>query len=145
MKKDRKEKTKFSEILPSNQIITTCHIELRAKEMTMNEKLTMIGLRWNRNIFTFDFSNKQSNGDRKWGQTSFQISPNVFLIKESSLQHNCPPYRRHGHLNYIFTSFTPNTELREFLLESLTVWIISSIKLLWKLNLELSYKTHLKR
>ena len=65
MKKDRKEKTKFSEILPSNQIITTCHIELRAKEMTMNEKLTMIGLRWNRNIFTFNFSNKQSNSDRK--------------------------------------------------------------------------------
>ena len=65
MKKDRKEKTKFSEILPRNQIITTCRIELRAKEMTMNEKLTMIGLRWNRNIFTFNFSNKQSNSDRK--------------------------------------------------------------------------------
>ena len=96
MKKDRKEKTKFSEILPSNQIITTCRIQLRAKEMTMNEKLTMIGLRWNRNIFTFNFSNKQSNSDRKWGQTSFQISSNVFLIKESSLQYNCSPYRRHA-------------------------------------------------
>ena len=65
MKKDRKEKTKFSEILPSNQIIFTCHIGLRAKEMTQNEKLTMIGLRWNRNISTFNFSNKQSNSDRK--------------------------------------------------------------------------------
>ena len=28
MKKDREEKTKFSEILPNNQIITACHIEL---------------------------------------------------------------------------------------------------------------------
>ena len=45
MKKDRKEKTKFPEILPNNQIITTCRIELRVQGMTMNEKLTMIGLR----------------------------------------------------------------------------------------------------
>ena len=45
MKKDREEKTKFSEILPNNQIITACRIELRVQEMTMNEKLTMIGLR----------------------------------------------------------------------------------------------------
>ena len=43
-----KERTKhnvvnFSKILP-NQIITACHIELQVQEMTMNEKLTMIGL-----------------------------------------------------------------------------------------------------
>ena len=38
MKKDREEKTKFSKILPNNQIITTCHIKLRVQEMTMNEK-----------------------------------------------------------------------------------------------------------
>ena len=44
MKKDRKEKTKFPEILPNNQIITACCIELRVQEMAMNEKLTMIGL-----------------------------------------------------------------------------------------------------
>ena len=44
MKKDREEKTKFSEILPNNQIITACRIELRVQEMTMNKKLTMIGL-----------------------------------------------------------------------------------------------------
>ena len=37
------EKTTFSKILP-NQIITTCHIKLQVQEMTMNEKLTMIGL-----------------------------------------------------------------------------------------------------
>ena len=43
MKKDREEKTNFSKILPNNQIITACRIELRVKEMTMNEKLTMIG------------------------------------------------------------------------------------------------------
>ena len=45
MKKDREEKTKFSKILPNNQIITACHIELRVQEMTMNEKLTMNGLK----------------------------------------------------------------------------------------------------
>ena len=45
MKKDREEKTKFSKILPSNQIITACHIELWVQEMTMNKKLTMIGLK----------------------------------------------------------------------------------------------------
>ena len=44
MKKDREEKTKFSKILPNNQIITACRIELRVQEITMNEKLTMIGL-----------------------------------------------------------------------------------------------------
>ena len=45
MKKGREEKTKFSKILPNNQIITPCRIELRVQEMTMNQKLTMIGLR----------------------------------------------------------------------------------------------------
>ena len=44
MKKGREEKTKFSKILPNNQIITACRIELRIQEMTLNEKLTMIGL-----------------------------------------------------------------------------------------------------
>ena len=44
MKKDREQKTKFSKIFPNNQIITACRMELRAREMTMNEKLTMIGL-----------------------------------------------------------------------------------------------------
>ena len=44
-----KERTKqniviLSKISPNNQIITTCRIELRVQEMTMNEKLTMIGL-----------------------------------------------------------------------------------------------------
>ena len=45
MKKGREEKTKFSKILPNNQIITAYRIELRVQEMTMNEKLTMIGLK----------------------------------------------------------------------------------------------------
>ena len=44
MKKGREEKTKFSEILQNNQIITACCIEFRVQEMTMNKKLTMIGL-----------------------------------------------------------------------------------------------------
>ena len=44
MKKGREEKTKFSKILPNNQIITACRIELSVQEMTMNEKLTMIDL-----------------------------------------------------------------------------------------------------
>ena len=44
MKKDREEKTKFLKILPNNQIITACRIELRVQEMTINEKLAMIGL-----------------------------------------------------------------------------------------------------
>ena len=44
MKKGREEKTKFSKILPNNQIITTCRIELQVQEMIMNKKLTMIGL-----------------------------------------------------------------------------------------------------
>ena len=42
MKKDWEEKTKLSKILPNNQIITACHIELWVQEMTMKEKLTMI-------------------------------------------------------------------------------------------------------
>ena len=44
MKKDREEKTTFSKILPNNQIITKCRIELQVQEMTMNGKLTMISL-----------------------------------------------------------------------------------------------------
>ena len=44
MKKGRKEKTKFSKILPNNQIITACRNELQVQKMTMNEKLAMIGL-----------------------------------------------------------------------------------------------------
>ena len=44
MKKGREEKTKFSKILPNNQIITACHIKLQVQEMTMKEKLTMMGL-----------------------------------------------------------------------------------------------------
>ena len=44
MKKGREEKTKFSKILRNNQIITTCRIELRVQEMTMNEKLSMIDI-----------------------------------------------------------------------------------------------------
>ena len=44
MKKAREEKAKFSKILSNNQIITACHIKLRVQEMTMNGKLTMIGL-----------------------------------------------------------------------------------------------------
>ena len=42
--KKTEEKTKFSKILPNNQIITSCRIKLWVQEMTMNEKLTMIGL-----------------------------------------------------------------------------------------------------
>ena len=45
MKKGSEEKTKFSEISPNNQVITPYHIKLRVQEMTMNKKLTMIGLR----------------------------------------------------------------------------------------------------
>ena len=44
MKKGREEKTKFSKILPNNQIITACRIEHQLQEMTMNKKLIMIGL-----------------------------------------------------------------------------------------------------
>ena len=44
MKKAREEKTKFSKNLPNNQIITAYRIELQVQEMTMNKKLTMIGL-----------------------------------------------------------------------------------------------------
>ena len=47
MKKGRKEKTKFSKILPNNQIITACRIDFRVQEITMNEKLTMIGFKNN--------------------------------------------------------------------------------------------------
>ena len=43
MKKGREEKTNFSKIFPNNQIIIACRIELRVEEMTMSEKLTMIG------------------------------------------------------------------------------------------------------
>ena len=44
-----KERTKHNivfskKFLPNNQIITACRIELRVQEMTMNKKLTMIGL-----------------------------------------------------------------------------------------------------
>ena len=42
MKKGREEKTKFSKMLPNNQIIITCHMELQVQEMTMNGKLTII-------------------------------------------------------------------------------------------------------
>ena len=45
MKKGSEEKTKFSKILPNNQIITVCRIELPVQEMTMNKKLTIIGLK----------------------------------------------------------------------------------------------------
>ena len=44
MKKGTEEKTKFSKILSNNQIITPCRIEHQVQEMTMNKKLTMIGL-----------------------------------------------------------------------------------------------------
>ena len=44
MKKGREEKTKFSKMLPNNQIIIACRIELRVQGITINEKLTMIGL-----------------------------------------------------------------------------------------------------
>ena len=44
MEKGMEEKTKFSKFLPNNQIITACRIEIRVQEMTMNKKLTMIGL-----------------------------------------------------------------------------------------------------
>ena len=37
MKKGREEKIKFSNILPNNQIITACCVELRVQEMTMNK------------------------------------------------------------------------------------------------------------
>ena len=42
--KGREEKTKFSKILQNNQIITASRIELQVQEMTMNKKLTMIGV-----------------------------------------------------------------------------------------------------
>ena len=44
MQKGREENTKFSKILPNNQIMTACCIKLWVQEMTMNKKLTMIGL-----------------------------------------------------------------------------------------------------
>ena len=44
MKKGWEVKTKFSKTLPNNQIITAYRIELQVQEMTMDEKLTMIGL-----------------------------------------------------------------------------------------------------
>ena len=49
LKKGREEETKFSKILPNSQISTACRIEIRVKEMTINEKLTMTGL----NLFIF--------------------------------------------------------------------------------------------
>ena len=55
MKKDREEKTKFSKILPNNKIITTWRrIKLRVQEMTMNKKLTMIGLTNSGKLLIFD-------------------------------------------------------------------------------------------
>ena len=39
MKKGREEKTNISKILPNNQIITACCIELRVQEITMNQKI----------------------------------------------------------------------------------------------------------
>ena len=42
MKNGREEKTNFQKFC---QTITACSIELEVHEMTMNEKLTMIGLR----------------------------------------------------------------------------------------------------
>ena len=45
MKNGKEEKTKCSKILPNNQIITTCRMEPRVQEMTVNQKLTMIGLK----------------------------------------------------------------------------------------------------
>ena len=42
MKNGREEKTNFQKFC---QIIIACSIELQVHEMTMNEKLTMIGLR----------------------------------------------------------------------------------------------------
>ena len=42
--KRRKRKQNFQKILPNNQIITARYIKLQVQEMTMNEKLTMIGL-----------------------------------------------------------------------------------------------------
>ena len=45
MKNGEEEKTKCSKILPNNQIITACRMEPRVQEMTVNQKLTMIGLK----------------------------------------------------------------------------------------------------
>ena len=45
MKNGKEEKTKCSKILPNNQIITACRMEPRVQEMTVNQKLTMIGLK----------------------------------------------------------------------------------------------------
>ena len=45
MKKGREKKKKFSKILPNNEIITACRIELRVQEMTLIEKLTMVDLK----------------------------------------------------------------------------------------------------
>ena len=43
-KKAGKRKQNFQFFFPNNQIITIRHIKLRVQEMTMNEKLIMIGL-----------------------------------------------------------------------------------------------------
>ena len=66
--KGREEKTNFSKILPNNQIITTCRIELR----TMNEKLTMIGL----TIITSEYFNFKRKLKLK-----FPDVPNRYLQK----------------------------------------------------------------
>ena len=57
--KDREEK-KFSKLLPNNQIITACCIELRVQEITMNEKVTMIGLTIFQMSATFDRKGERS-------------------------------------------------------------------------------------
>ena len=44
-KKAGKRKQNFQKILPNNQVITACCIELPVQEMTVNKKLTMIGLK----------------------------------------------------------------------------------------------------
>ena len=43
-KKAGERKQNYQKIFPNNHIITACRIALRVQEMTMNEKLTMIGL-----------------------------------------------------------------------------------------------------
>ena len=43
-KKGKEDKKNFSRILPNNQIITSCSLEIRVQEITMTEKLTIIGL-----------------------------------------------------------------------------------------------------
>ena len=74
MKKGREEKTKFSKLLPNNQIITACRIELRVQQMTMNEKLTMIALIVEKLLFLY-------------GQASVKIGFSINRnIEESNLR-----------------------------------------------------------